>query len=215
LSYELIIFDCDGVLVDSEPVANRVFTEALNEIGLRMTFDEVCETFIGLSMTHCMEIVADRLGRPAPDRFLERLQQRTFEAFRGGLAPVRGVVEALRRIDGPVCVASSGEREKMELTLGLTGLLPRFAGRLFSSTDVSRGKPAPDLFLHAARSMGAEPAGCAVVEDTPIGARAGRAAGMRVFGYAERTDRRGLAAEGATVFDDMTRLPELLDGETP
>ena len=212
MSYGLIIFDCDGVLVDSEPPANRVFTEALNGIGLDMAFDEVCDTFIGLSMPRCLEIVESRLGGPAPARFLERLQERTFEAFRRELAPVRGVADMLARIDDPVCVASSGEREKMELTLGLTGLLPRFAGRLFSSTEVPRGKPAPDLFLHAARNMGVEPAGCAVVEDTPIGARAGRAAGMRVFGYAERSDGRALAAEGATVFDDMTRLPELLDG---
>ena len=130
MSYELIIFDCDGVLVDSEPVANRVFTEALNEIGLDMTFDEVCDTFIGLSMPRCVKIVESRLGRPTTARFLARLQERTFEAFRSELAPVRGVADALARIDGPVCVASSGEHEKMELTRGLAGLLPRFAGRL-------------------------------------------------------------------------------------
>ena len=138
LSHKGLIFDCDGVLVDSEPVANRVFTESLQAAGLEIGHDEVCRTFIGLSMARCVEIVEERLGRPVPEGFVDRLQARTYEAFRAGLRPVEGVERALERIDLPVCVASSGEHEKMRLTLGLTGLLARFEGRLFSATEGER-----------------------------------------------------------------------------
>lgn len=210
--WELVIFDCDGVLVDSEPVANRVFAEALRDIGLEIDYEEVCRIFIGLSMAQCMEIVERRLGRPAPAGFVERLQARTFEAFRAELRPVPGVARALERIDLPVCVASSGEHEKMRLSLGLTGLLHRFEGRLFSATEVARGKPHPDLFLHAARSLGARPAGCVVIEDSAPGVRAARTAGMVALGYAGRTGGQALASAGARVFHDMEELPRLLAG---
>jgi HAD superfamily hydrolase (TIGR01509 family) len=209
---ELVIFDCDGVLVDSEPVANRVFAEELARLGLEMGYREICERFVGLSMARCMEIVGQRLGREVPSDFLERLQSRTFEMFRRGLQPVPGVQEALRGIDVPVCVASSGEHEKMRLTLGLTGLLPRFEGRLFSATEVPRGKPHPDLFLYAAKRMGASPRACIVVEDSPPGVAAARAAGMRALGYAGRENAGRLAAAGALVFDDMRELPGLVKG---
>jgi HAD superfamily hydrolase (TIGR01509 family) len=212
VQFELVIFDCDGVLVDSEPLANRVFTAALHEVGLPLSYQEVCATFIGLSMERCIEIVEQRLGRPVPGDFVARLQARTFEAFRSSLQPVPGIVEALDRIDAPVCVASSGEMEKMELNLGLTGLLPRFEGRLFSATQVERGKPWPDLFLHAASTLGARPAHSAVVEDSLPGVQAARAAGMTVFAYAGPDRRVALAKAGAVVFDDMQELPSLLAG---
>jgi len=141
LSYELVIFDCDGVLVDSEPVANRIFAEALAELGLVTSYEEVCEEFIGLTLTRCVEIVERRLGRAVPGDFVERLQRRTFDAFRRELRAVRGVADALTRIEAPVCVASSGEHEKMRLTLGLTGLLERFDGRLFSATEEAATDP--------------------------------------------------------------------------
>jgi HAD superfamily hydrolase (TIGR01509 family) len=214
MRWDLVIFDCDGVLVDSEPISNRVFTEMLNEIGVRTTPDEAMRDFVGRSMASCMAIVAERLGGPAPADFEARVQARTFEAFRAGaLEAVPGVAAALDALDAagvPTCVASSGEHAKMRTTLGLTGLLPRLDGRLFSATEVPRGKPHPDLFLHAARRMGAEPSRCAVIEDSPVGARAGAAAGMTVFGFAARTDPALLAETGAIVFDDMTRLAALL-----
>ena len=161
-------------------------------------------------MARCVEIVEERLGRPVPEGFVERLQARTYEAFRAGLRPVRGVAQALERIDLPVCVASSGEHEKMRLTLGLTGLLDRFEGRLFSATEVERGKPHPDLFLLAARSLGARPPRCVVVEDSAPGVLAARAAGMTALGYAGGTDGKPLAAAGARVFHGMAELPDLL-----
>jgi len=210
MNTELLIFDCDGVLVDSEPIANRIFADALAGIGLPLSYAEVCERFMGLTMTRCLEIVEEQMGRPAPAHFLEDLQKRTFDAFREELRPVRGVRRALAGIDAPVCVASSGEPEKIRLSLGLTGLLERFEGRIFSATEVERGKPAPDLFLHAASSLGAEPRRCVVIEDSPAGVRAGVAAGMTVLAYAEEGDGARLAAYGATVFHDMLELPRIL-----
>jgi len=208
---DLVIFDCDGVLVDSEPESNRVFAEELRRLGLDIGYDEVCRRFIGLSTARCVEIISEELGQPVPPDFVERVQARTFAAFRDGLEPVQGVREMLRHITAPVCVASSGEHEKMRLTLGLTGLLDRFEGRLFSATEVPRGKPHPDLFLHAARRMGARPAGCVVVEDSVPGVRAARAAGMTALGYAGHGNGAELASAGARVFDDMVELPDLLD----
>jgi HAD superfamily hydrolase (TIGR01509 family) len=208
---DLIIFDCDGVLVDSEPISNRVFTAALRELGFDWSYEQVCARFIGLSMTRCTELIEEDLGRSVPERFLDELQRRTFEMFRTeGLAAVRGVSEMLDRLDMPFCVASSGEPEKMQTTLGLTGLLPRFTGRMFSAQQVRRGKPAPDLFLFAAESCGVAPERCVVVEDSVPGVRAAVTARMTVFGYAERSDHAALAASGAVVFDSMTDLPALI-----
>jgi HAD superfamily hydrolase (TIGR01509 family) len=210
-SLDLVIFDCDGVLVDSEPIANRAFADALCEIGLPLSYEEVCREFTGLSMPRCIQIVEERLGRSVPGELVRRLQARTFDAFRERLQPVPGVREVLDRLVIPVCVASSGEPEKIRLTLGLTGLLSRFEGRIFSATEVDRGKPWPDLFLHAARTLGARPARCAVVEDSLPGVRAARAAGMVVFAYAPEADGGELAGAGATVFGAMTDLPRLLE----
>jgi HAD superfamily hydrolase (TIGR01509 family) len=210
--FELVIFDCDGTLVDSEPAGNRVLAELLTEIGLPTRYEESVRDYMGRSVASCIEIIEGRLGRPVPDDFVERLRERTFAAFRRGLEPIPGVREALDRIRLPCCVASSGPPEKMRLTLGLTGLLERFDDRLFSATEVSRGKPSPDLFLHAAARMGAAPERCAVVEDSALGVRAGAAAGMTVFGFAAATAPEALQAAGATTtFQEMSILPTLLE----
>ena len=209
----LVIFDCDGVLVDSEPIANRVFAKMLGTIGLPMTVDETIATFVGRSMASCLALIAERRGAPVPAGFEEALQARTYDAFAAELGPVPGIAEALDALDAsgiPTCVASSGSHDKMRRTLGLTGLLDRFDGRLFSATEVARGKPAPDLFLHAASRMGVAPARCAVVEDTPLGVAGAVAAGMMVFGYAGTTTPAALAAAGARVFTTMRALPALL-----
>jgi HAD superfamily hydrolase (TIGR01509 family) len=211
LGLDLIIFDCDGVLVDSEPASNRVFVEELRRLGLDFDSDEVSRRFTGLSMARCMEIVSEQLGRAVPAGFVEQLHARTFEAFRDdGLQPVEGVPEMLHRIETRFCVASSGEHEKMRLTLGLTGLLEHFEGRMFSATEVQRGKPHPDLFLLAARRMNAHPAACVVVEDSVPGVRGARAAGMAVLGYTGHSDGGELSSAGARVFRTMAELPDLL-----
>jgi HAD superfamily hydrolase (TIGR01509 family) len=210
--FQLVIFDCDGVLVDSESIANRVFAEMLLELGLEVSVDQMYSEFVGRSMTYCMRLVEERLGRAAPEDFVRRLQERTFAAFQTeGLRPTDGMFEALDAIALPVCVASSGEIEKMRFTLGLTGLLPRFEGRLFSVTQVARGKPAPDIYLFAASRMGVHPEACVVIEDSPVGAQAGLAAGMTVFGYCAHTPAVKLERVGVhRTFAGMRELPALL-----
>jgi HAD superfamily hydrolase (TIGR01509 family) len=204
-----VIFDCDGVLVDSEPTSNAVLAGVLTEIGLPMTPAEVTATFKGRSWASCLRIVEERLGAPPPPELTERYRSRRDAALRD-VRPVPGVVEALDRIALPSCVASSGDHAKMRLTLGATGLLARFEGRIFSATEVEHGKPAPDLFLHAAERMGFDPATTAVVEDSVPGVEAGVAAGMRVLAYASDGDGPALERAGGEVFDDMAELPRRL-----
>jgi HAD superfamily hydrolase (TIGR01509 family) len=208
---QLVIFDCDGVLVDSEPVANRMLGQMLRELGLDLTQEQIFQNFVGYSMAHVMRVIESMLGRAPPESFLHDLQARTFAAFKSELRAMPGIEYALDNLHVPFCVASSGDHEKMNTTLGITRLLPRFAGHIFSVTQVARGKPAPDVYLFAARQMGAEPAACVVVEDTPPGVQAGVAAGMTVFGFCAHTPEQKLKAAGAhRTFDDLRRLPELL-----
>jgi HAD superfamily hydrolase (TIGR01509 family) len=205
-----VIFDCDGVLVDTEPSANRVLAELLTAAGLPTTPEESMRTYMGRSWASCMTIAAERLGRPLPASLRDDYKAGVRQAWATELRPVDGIVEALDRIELPSCVASSGEHERMRFTLGHTGLLARFEGRIYSATEVEHGKTAPDLFLHAAASMGFEPRATTVIEDTVPGVQAGRAAGMRVLAYAGHTPAADLEAAGGEVFGDMRELPELL-----
>ena len=208
---DLVIFDCDGVLVDSEPISNRVFCEMLNDLGVNVTLEYMFEHFVGLSMPQCVELITAMRGAPPPPGFLEALRERTEHALRAEVTPVPGISTVLEEIDVPFCVASSGAHAKIRLTLGATGLLDRFTDRIFSVADVAAPKPAPDLFLHAAQRMGADPSRCVVVEDTPTGVRAAVAAGMRVFGFCRHTPAARLQRAGAHgVFADMQLLPALL-----
>ncbi|MEU4728370.1 HAD family hydrolase [Streptomyces sp. NPDC023588] len=210
---ELVIFDCDGVLVDSEPLATRVQVALGAELGWPLTEDEVIHRFIGRSNASVAEQVAARLGDETAAVWRERFEQLHREAVDAGLSAVEGLPEALDAITLPTCVASSGSHEKMRHTLGRTGLYEHFAGRIYSATEVTRGKPAPDLFLHAARQMGVDPARCVVVEDSRPGVQAARAAGMRAFGYAGGLTPAGrLEGTGTVVFHDMRELPALIAG---
>jgi HAD superfamily hydrolase (TIGR01509 family) len=211
VSAGLVIFDCDGVLVDSDRIALRIQAERISALGLPTTYEDCVRDFLGLGMPATLRILAERLGRPLPDGWEEELEAAVHDAFRRELRPVAGVEAALDKIDLPTCIASSGSQEKMRLTLGLTGLRERFAGRIFSATEVERGKPAPDLFLHAAAAMKVEPERCVVVEDSPFGVAGAVAAGMAALGYAADDDGAALAAAGATVFAAMAELPALID----
>ncbi len=209
--FDLVIFDCDGVLVDSERLTNTVFAGMLNELGLSLTLEDMFDKFVGNSMSKCLELVQEMLGRSAPEDFVPQYRALSRVALESDLKPVAGIEDALRGIHIPYCVASSGDNDKMRMTLGITGLLPQFEGRLFSVTEVARGKPYPDVFLYAAERMGAEPHRCVVVEDTPIGVTAGVAAGMKVLGYAGMMSAERLKDAGASeVFTDMRLLPELI-----
>ncbi|MGP4114601.1 HAD family hydrolase [Streptomyces sp. 4N509B] len=210
---DLVIFDCDGVLVDSEPLALRVCLGLGAELGWPLTEQEIVDRFLGRSERAVSAQVAERLGRAAAERWGALYRERLAAAVDAELTEVEGISEALDALTLPDCVASSGHHAKMRRTLGRTGLYERFAGRIFSASEVAHGKPAPDLFLHAAARMGAAPERCVVVEDSQYGVQAARAAGMRSFGYAGGlTPAAWLAGEGTVVFDDMRKLPVLLAG---
>jgi HAD superfamily hydrolase (TIGR01509 family) len=209
-SPELVIFDCDGVLVDSEGIATRVLVEEARTLGLDLPIAEGLELFRGEKMARCVATLEGRLGRSVPQGFVLRVRERMSQAFTTELRAVDGVKEVLAGISVPMCVASSGPLEKIRLSLRLTGLLEYFDGHLFSAYEINSWKPAPDLFLHAARVMGAAPNACVVVEDSLPGVRAGVAAGMRVLAFAEGALADRLAAEGGEVFGAMRQLSRLL-----
>ena len=211
--FDLVIFDCDGVLVDSERVANRVLAEALRELcGLEFSLEQMFDTFVGHSKAQCLEKIERMLGCPPPDELERRYREEIDAALEASVEAVRGIEAVLASLSLPSCVASSGSHGKMRLTLGKTGLYDYFAGRIFSACEVERGKPHPDLYLHAAASMGTtDPARCLVIEDSPVGVAGGRAAGMTVFGYAELMPAHKLEVAGAhRIFTDMTDLPALI-----
>lgn len=210
---QLVIFDCDGVLVDSEGLASELEVELFAEIGMPMTSAEIAERFLGRSVAFVNEAIAEHLGGSLPADWERYWEGRYRDVLSERLRPIPGVVQALEQITLPVCVASSSGLESIAFKLSLCGLADRFGDRIFSATQVPHGKPAPDLFLLAADRLGADPARCAVIEDSPVGVQAGRAAGMRTFAYAggEMVVRERLEGEATIVFDDMWRLPELLE----
>jgi HAD superfamily hydrolase (TIGR01509 family) len=209
-SVESVIFDCDGVLVDSERLAVRVEACLITELGWPLSEQDVLERFVGRSDAYMLGEIERTLGRAIPD-WQDRYHERLYATFEDELTAVEGVDEALTRLTCPVCVASSGTHDKMKLTLGLTGLLDRFAGRIYSTTEVQRGKPEPDLFLYAAQRSGVAAERCVVVEDSKSGVAAARAAGMRALGFAGGlTPAAWLEGPRTIVFDNMSELPQLI-----
>ena len=197
---ELVIFDCAGVLVDSEPITNRVLAQMINELGIPITMGEMQENFLGRSMGFCCNLIEEMLGRPLPAEFLDQYRLRTTAAWAAELKAIRGIEAVLDALDArniPFCVASSSSHHEMRTRLGLTGLLARFDNNLFSVTEVPAAKPAPDVHLHAANRYATHPSRCCVVEDSPTGVRAAVAAGMRVYGYCGLTPRDCLVEAGA------------------
>jgi HAD superfamily hydrolase (TIGR01509 family) len=213
---ELVIFDCDGVLIDSERLAIKVDVLALGELGWPISEAEAIARFVGRSDRENRSAIEAHLGRRLPAGWDERIEERYRQVFEAELAPVDGMLEALDRIALPSCVASSATHDHLRYTLGLTGLYERFAGRIFSADDVAAGKPEPDLFRHAASEMAADPAGCVVVEDSRPGVEAARAAGMRALAFAGGlTPAECLEGPNTVVFEDMRELPGLIDGLAP
>jgi HAD superfamily hydrolase (TIGR01509 family) len=211
-AFDLIIFDCDGVLVDSERLSIRVDKLFLDRLGWPMPEGEIVERFVGRSDADMRAEIERHIGGPIPADVDGEFGRLYLETFAAELAPVDGIREALDLIPTPRCVASSGDHEKIRRSLALTGLAGYFGERIFSATEVAHGKPAPDLFLCAAERLGAEPARTAVVEDSVFGVDAALAAGMRPFAYAGGvTPAERLARPGAVVFTDMRRLPGLLE----
>jgi HAD superfamily hydrolase (TIGR01509 family) len=210
----LVIFDCDGVLVDSERISNAVLAHALNALGLAISPEEAHDRYLGMFLSEIRADAERRLGATLPPDFVARFERDREDAFRASLEPVPGaaaMVSEVKAMGFDVCVASQGRLSKTELTLTLTGLRGLFgADALFSAHSVGRGKPAPDLFLHAAASMGATPHRSVVVEDTMIGVQAALAAGMRAIAYAPDGDRDAFGAAGVETVDALAEVPALL-----
>ena len=213
---ELVIFDCDGVLIDSELIGCRIEAEALTRAGLQITLEEILERFTGVTSKETFRTLERERGRPLPADFAQRVGAEIRAAFERELVAVAGIHAALARIELPVCVASSSSPARLEHSLRVTRLFERFTPQIFSATAVGRGKPAPDLFLHAAERMATPPARCVVIEDSIPGVEAGVAAGMRVLGFTGASHcgpghaERLRAAGAARTFADMTLLPNLL-----
>ncbi len=209
----LVIFDCDGVLVDSEPITNRLLAEDLTRRGLPLSTREAINLFVGGTMQSVFETAIAR-GADLPPDWVARFYDIMCEGLAREVEAIPGIERALDALEAhgvPFCVASNGPMRKMQVTLGRTGLWERCEGRLFSAHDVGIAKPDPGLFLHAAHTMGVSPANCTVVEDSVSGALAASRAGMRCFGYIADTPPERLTQHGAIPFDDMTTLPALLD----
>ncbi|EJM99586.1 HAD family phosphatase [Phyllobacterium sp. YR531] len=211
---DLVIFDCDGVLVDTETVGNHHLVKMLGEAGFQTTFSELRKTYTGMPMRAVQEKV-EAQGYSLGADFVERWYKAIPVIFENveAIPYIDDVITAVRNAGLAYCVASSANVEKMHITLGKTGLIGHFEKVLYSASMVARGKPFPDLFLHAAAEMGYDPSRAVVIEDSVAGTRAGVAAGMRVFSYCgdEHADREGLAAAGGILFDDMRKLPALLE----
>ena len=211
--FDLVIFDNDGVLVDSESIANRILAEQLTGYGLEVDWHDCVERYLGNTLGRVRILVEAELGHPIPADFESHYRQTVYPLLAAEVEAVPGVaavIDALADDGVMTCVASSGLHERIRLTLTRAGLIDRFGDRLFSAEDVGVGKPEPDLFLHASATLGIEPARCAVVEDATAGVQAANAAGMIAFGYAALTPARLL--EGATggIFTTMDALGESL-----
>ena len=212
---DLVIFDCDGVLVDSEPIAAKVGASILTSMGWQISAAQVMQRFLGCTDAYFHAEVERHLGRRLPIGWQDQCQHLYDAAFAAELRPVEGVVpllEDLERRGIATCVASNGSHGKMRRTLGATGRHPRFSGRIFSAEDVALGKPAPDLYLHAAREMGVPPDRCVVVEDSPPGVAAAQAADMLCIGFAALTPPERLAGPGVTLCGTMTQVRDELRG---
>ena len=216
MNFDAILFDCDGVLVDSEVLTNHVICDTLTAYGATIDFATTMQRFLGRSLRENAPLVAELIGRPAPESFFTDFFRDRDAALAARVEPITGAATMLARVAAsgkPFAVASGADVHKMGITLGRCGFKDYFAGRMFGCDDVAHSKPAPDVYLLAASKLGVDPRRCVVIEDTPTGTRAGVAAGATVLAYAgaAHADTAALFAAGATaVFIDMTKLPDLL-----
>ncbi|MEP4766567.1 MAG: HAD family hydrolase [Roseibium sp.] len=215
MSPSLVIFDCDGVLVDSERMTNGNLAKMVTELGHPMTGADCQRQFMGRTLENVQAMIEGLIGRKLPDDWTDQVRARDLETFKAGVPAVPGIFEVLDDLDQrgvPYCVGSSGKYAKMHVTLGGSGLLPRLEDKLFSAQDCENGKPAPDVFLLAAKTMGYAPNTCVVIEDSVPGVLAAKAAGMQAYAYVEdpSCDRNAMTKAGAFLFEDMKQLPNLL-----
>ena len=210
MQYKCIIFDCDGVLVDSETISAKIFREMAKELGFKMDYKTALENFTGTSMKENLQFIEDNIEGVLPAGFEKDFRKRTYEAFRTDLLSIDGVQELLSKINVPFCVASSGPVEKIRLNLTTTNLIDKFEGNIFSSYDIGSWKPEPGIFLHAAKNMGFEVRECVVIEDSEAGVKSARAGGFDVFAFANKKEKDTFEKMGANVFFGMEELGGLL-----
>lgn len=210
MNYKCIIFDCDGVLVDSEATSIGVIVDLAKDAGYELDLEAAINEFSGQSLQYCFDYIQQRSAKPLPDDIINEYRRRTYQAFKTGLKAIPGIHQLLKRLNVPYCVASNAPREKIELNLGLLDLLDFFEGNIFSAYDRQKWKPNPDLFLHAAKTMGFQPNECVVIEDSLAGVNAAVAGGFDVCGYASARTAKQLEDAGARLFYDMNLLDQLL-----
>lgn len=219
--FDAVLFDCDGVLVDSETITNTVLAAMLGELGWHLSVDEAMSIFVGKTVMDEAPLIEAKTGFRITPAWLETFRERRNAALEREVTAIEGIVETVAalhaRLDGRIAVASGADRVKLRLQLAKAGVLDDFEGRIFSGQETPRNKPHPDVYLAAAAGLGVDPARCAVIEDTVTGATAGRAAGATVFGYSPsekgHSSKEALRAVGvADVFEEMAHLPALLAG---
>ena len=210
MKYKCIIFDCDGILVDSEEISNSILIQMANEIGVEIKMEYALENFAGKSLKSCFEHIEKLIKKSLPNTFEKEYRNRTFSAFKTDLKPIKGIHKLLDQIKIPFCVASSGPTEKIRLNLTTTNLIEKFENRIFSSYEIGSWKPNPEIFEYAAKKMGFEPNECVVIEDSLAGIKAGRKGGFDVYGFCNEKNNRLFENEGAKVFSEMNELYELL-----
>lgn len=209
--YKCVIFDCDGVLVDSEPIGNQVMVDMANELGAQIDLDYAYKNFKGNALKKCISQISELVDFVIPSNFEAEYRGRSFEKFRNEIQPVEGVLDLIKNLKIPFCVASSGPEHKIKLNLELTGLLPYFESKIFSCYAIQKWKPDPAVFLWAAETMGFQPSECVVVEDSPIGVDAAVNGGFDVFGFTAHDFRDELQEKTTKTFDSMLKLSEYLE----
>ena len=209
--YKCVIFDCDGVLVDSEPIGNEVMVDMANELGADINLDYAYNHFKGNSLINCLSQIADLIEAKIPSNFETEYRKRSFEKFKKEIQPVEGIIEVVENLKIPFCVASSGPENKIRLNLELTGLLPYFESKIFSCYTIQKWKPNPAVFLWAAKTMSFQPSECLVIEDSLIGINAALEGGFDVFGYTAHDYQDELPEKATKTFSDMLMLPKLIE----
>ncbi len=211
MKYKCVIFDCDGVLVDSEVISARIFQEMATELGLDIGFETVLGQITGTSMQENLKFFSEKIDVELPADFESEYRRRSFETFKTELKPIKGIHDLLDKIKVPIGVASSGPTEKIKLNLTTTNLIDYFGDNIFSSYDIGSWKPDPEIYLYAAKAMGFQPEECAVIEDSLVGVQAAKAGGFSVFGFAHGKNRNAFEELGAMVFSEMKELEKMLN----
>lgn len=210
MKYKCVIFDCDGVLVDSEPIANQVMVTMANELGANINIDYAYQNFKGNAFKNCVNQISELIPGDLPSNFESEYRRRSFETFKNEIKPVDGVTAVVKNLDIPFCVASSGPENKIKLNLELTGLLSYFESHMFSCYAVEKWKPDPAVFLWAAKTMGFQPSECVVIEDSLTGVTTAINGGFDVFGYTADDHHNTLKGKATKTFNDMSELLDLI-----